>query len=49
MDGTPAEIELDDLSEALNQLEMVDPAKAPSLAQIISDRLARALDATEVL
>ena len=50
MDGTPAEIEpdeLDDLDEALNQLAMIDPAEAPPLAQSISDRLARALDSTE--
>jgi hypothetical protein len=51
MDGKPKEIEpdgLDDLEEALEQLESVDAADAPPLAHDISDRLARALDATEV-
>ncbi|HEY7584141.1 MAG TPA: hypothetical protein VIB78_11065 [Acidimicrobiia bacterium] len=50
MDATPPDLgpdELDDLDEALEHLATVDPAEAPSLAQSVSDRLARALDATE--
>jgi hypothetical protein len=50
MDATPPDLgpdELDDLDEMLEHLATVDPAEAPPLAQSVSDRLARALDATE--
>ena len=48
MDAKPNEVEPDlDLEEALEQLESVDAADAPPLANDISDRLARALDSTE--
>ena len=48
MDAKPNEVEPDlDLEEALEQLESVDAADAPPLADDISDRLARALDSTE--
>ncbi|HKZ20571.1 MAG TPA: hypothetical protein VJQ57_10705 [Acidimicrobiia bacterium] len=50
MDAKPADFEpdeLDDLDELLEKLATVDPAEAPPLAQLVSDRLARVLDSTE--